>query len=125
LKLPVKVRLENPFLGSKCYVGSSTSPLIWNLTTGETEPALPNKSIKGTSGLATLIEEAQIAQLTGNVLVENNWSAPEATGCGGVLSFLVDPIINLELGLPAKAGENTALLENTIDIATPEAVNAH
>src|SRR5262249_32011559 len=34
LKLPVKVHLENPFLGKSCYVGSSTSPLIWNLTTG-------------------------------------------------------------------------------------------
>ncbi len=125
LKLPVKVRLENPFLGSKCYVGSSTSPIIWNLTTGETTTVAPNSPIKGTSGLATLKEEAQIAELTGNVLVENDWSAPEATGCGGVLSFLVDPIINLELGLPAKAGENTAVLENTIDIATPESVNTH
>ena len=39
LKLPVKVHLENPFLGSSCYVGSSSSPIIWNLTTGTTEPA--------------------------------------------------------------------------------------
>jgi hypothetical protein len=125
LKLPVKVRLENPFLGSKCYVGSSSSPIIWNLTTGPTTTSEPNKSISGEAGAAELKEEGQIAQLNENKLVENDWSAPEASGCGGVLSFLVDPVIDLELGLPAKAGENTAILENTIDIATSGSVNSH
>lgn len=120
LKLPVKVRLENPFLGSKCYVGSSSSPLIWNLTTGEVGGGL-----KGTSGLIELKDEAEIAELTGNELVENNWSAPEANGCGGILSFLVNPIINSMVGLPAKAGENTAVLKNTIAIASAIAVNEH
>jgi hypothetical protein len=125
LKLPVKVRLENPFLGSSCYVGSSSSPIIWNLTTGTTSPPEPNTPITGSSGVSELKDEAEIAQLNGNVLVENAWSAPEATGCGGILSFLVDPVIDAELGLPAKAGVNTAILDNTIDIATPESVNKH
>jgi hypothetical protein len=126
LKLPVKVKLENTFLGSNCYVGSSSSPIIWNLTTGETSPALPNKTIKGTSGLIELKEEAEIAVLTGNELVENNWAAPTASGCGGILSFLVNPIINGMLGLPAKAGENSsAVLKNTINIASAIAVNEH
>lgn len=125
LKLPVKVRLENPFLGSSCYVGSSSSPLIWNLTTGVTAPPAPNTPITGTSGLLELKEETELAQLSGNVLVDNAWSAPEATGCGGILSFLVDPIINSMLGLPAKAGANTAILDNTIDTAAAAAVNAH
>jgi hypothetical protein len=125
LKLPVKVRLENPFLGSACYVGSSSSPLIWNLTTGETAPPAPNKPIKGSSGLLELKEEAQLVELTNNELVDNAWSAPEATGCGGILSFLVDPVINSMLGLPAKAGENTAILKNTISTAASAAVNAH
>ncbi len=125
LKLPVKVRLENPFLGSSCYVGSSSSPIIWNLITGETTTKLPNKPITGSAGFAELLEGAELAQLTGNVLVENDWSAPEASGCGGILSFLVDPIIDSELGLPAAAGENTAILKNTIDIATVGSVNSH
>jgi hypothetical protein len=125
LKLPVKVRLENPFLGSSCYVGSSSKPIIWPLTTGETEPKAPNTPIHGSSGTAEVKEGALIAQLNENILVENNWSAPEATGCGGVLSFLVDPLINSILGLPAKEGTNTAILKNTIDIATATAVNEH
>jgi hypothetical protein len=125
LKLPVKVHLENPFLGSSCYVGSSSSPLIWNLTTGETAPPGPNTSIKGTSGLFEGKEEDEIIAIAGNELVENAWSAPEATGCGGILSFLVDPVINGILGLPAKAGANTAILKNNLDIASAIAVNEH
>lgn len=125
LQLPVKVHLENPFLGSSCYVGSSSSPIIWNLTTGTTSPPHPNEPIKGTSGILEAKEEGEIVLLTGNELVDNSWAAPEATGCGGILSFLVDPIINLELGLPAKAGENTALLKNNIYVATAGAVNEH
>jgi hypothetical protein len=125
LKLPVKVRLENPFLGSSCYVGSSSSPIIWNLTTGTTSPPGPNTPISGSSGLLEGKEEDEIVGLIGNELVENAWSAPEATGCGGILSFLVDPIIDSELGLPAKAGVNTAILKNNIYAASAVAVNAH
>jgi hypothetical protein len=125
LKLPVKVHLENPFLGSSCYVGSSSSPLIWNLTTGETSPPGPNTSIKGSAGQLEGKEEDEIIALLGNELVENAWSAPEATGCGGILSFLVDPVINSILGLPAKAGVNTSILKNNIDVASAAAVNLH
>jgi hypothetical protein len=125
LKLPVKVHLENPFLGSSCYVGSSTSPLTWNLITGTTKPNSPNSPITGKPGFPEVKEEYELAQINENTLVENNWSAPAATGCGGVLSFLVDPVIDSMLGLPAAAGSNTAILNNTIDSATVGSVNAH
>ncbi|MBS1890281.1 MAG: hypothetical protein JST59_03245, partial [Actinobacteria bacterium] len=125
LKLPVKVHLENPFLGKSCYVGSSTSPMIWNLTTGKTSPPGPNTSISGAGGVLELKEGAEIAQINGTKLVDNAWSAPMASGCGGILSFLVNPIINAQIGLPAAAGKNTAILNNTLTIARAEAVNAH
>jgi hypothetical protein len=125
LTLPVKVHLENPFLGSSCYVGSSTSPILWNLTTGVTSPPAPNKPITGTGGLIEFKEEAQIAQINGAKLVDNAWSAPTASGCGGILSFLVNPIINAQIGLPSAAGKNTSILNDTINIAQTAAVNAH
>ncbi len=125
LKLPVKVHLENPFLGSSCYVGSNTSPIIWNLTTGETSPPSPFTPIHGTSGLLELKEEAEIAELTNNELVENNWSAPGATGCSEPFSILLDPILNLALGTPSNKGENTAILKNNIFVASTTAVNTH
>jgi hypothetical protein len=125
LQLPVRVHLENPFLGSSCYVGSSTNPIIWNLTTGTTSPPAPNEPITGKSGFISIIEEEEIVHDEGNELVDNSWAAPEATGCGEGLSLLVDPIIDLAVGLPASAGKNAAILQNTLDIATPGSVNAH
>jgi hypothetical protein len=122
LKLPVMVHLENPFLGSSCYVGSSSSPIIWNLTTGTTSSPKP---ISGFGGYGSLKENGEIAQLSEAVLVENNWSAPEASGCGGIFSFAIDPLINLELGLPSEAGKNVATLKNNIDVATTTSVNNH
>lgn len=125
LALPVKVHLENPFLGSSCYVGSSSSPIWWNLTTG-TKPALPpNASIKGEPGSPEFLEEGGILKYTGMKLVDNAWSAPTASGCGGILSFLVNPIINSMIGLPATAGHNTAILKNTLYSSTAKTVNKH
>jgi len=121
LKLPVKVHLENPFLGSKCYIGSDSSPVTWNLTTGPTSPTAPNTSIEGSFGQAEFKEEGLMLHVKEDVLVENNWSAPSVTGCGGILAFLVNPIVSSQLGTTT-AGHNTAILKNTIDIATAAAV---
>jgi hypothetical protein len=109
LQLPVKVRLENPLLGSECYIGSEAHPVILNLTTGTTKPPLPNKPIKGTVGDLEFGEEGKIIELLGNSLVDNAFAAPEVTGCGGLASFLLDPIIDAKLGLPSAAGKNTAI----------------
>jgi len=123
LQLPVKVHLENPFLGSGCYVGSSSSPIIWPLTTGETNPPAPNTKIKGKSGELEFLEEGRIAELSGNRVVENAWAAPGATGCGGFLvELILDPIINAAAGLPASSGHNTAILNNTIFTGSAAAI---
>lgn len=114
LKLPVKVHLENPFLGKSCYVGSSSSPISWNLTSGETKPPVGTAPITGKIGEVSFLEKARILKLTNNELVDNTWSAPVASGCGGILSFLVNPIINGQIGLPVAAGKNVARLKNTV-----------
>jgi hypothetical protein len=114
LKLPVRVHLENPFLGSSCYVGSSSSPIIWELTAGKTNPPKPNEPIKGSGGVTEFFEEGQILKLKGAEIVDNAWSAPAASGCGGIFSFIIDPIVNSSSGLPATAGHNTAKLKNDI-----------
>jgi hypothetical protein len=121
LKMPVMVHLENPFLGKSCYVGSAASPITWNLTTGTTAPPAPNTKISGKAGFIEFLEEGSVAFLKEAKLVDNAWSAPKATGCGGILSFLVTPIINSQLGTTT-AGNNTAILNNTIYIAAAAAV---
>jgi hypothetical protein len=124
LQMPVKVHLENPFLGKNCFVGSSTSPLTWKLTSGTTNPPAPNKPITGSGGEGELLEGAKVLKLNNNKLVDNAWSAPKAAGCGGILSFLIDPIINAQLGNTA-AGYNTAELKGTLYQASAFAIRKY
>jgi len=127
VKLPVRVHLENPLLGSECYVGSSSSPIWWNLTTGKTAPPGPNKSISGSSGKFEFKgEDEEILRLGGIKLVDNAWSAPGASGCGGwPAEYILDPIINASVGVPAAAGKNTAILTGYADEAPTFIVNKH
>jgi hypothetical protein len=126
LKLPVKVHLENPFLGANCYVGSSASPLIWNLTTGPSKPPAGTAPIHGTGGSLEFLEEFQIAEISGSKLVDNGWSAPKSSGCGGILlEALVNPVIDGQVGLPSAAGKNVAILNADSFLALSEEVNKH
>jgi len=125
LTLPVKVKLNNVFLGSECYIGSSSSPINLNLTTGETNPPEPNKKIHGAKGELAFEEGGNLLVLSGGSLVDNAWAAPGAHGCGGfLLEGLIDPAVNAQLGLPAAAGHNTAILNGKLELASAEAVKA-
>jgi hypothetical protein len=120
--LPVKVKLSNPFLGSNCYIGSSSNPIRLNLTVGTTSPPPPNTPITGFVGNPTASET--LLTLSGQRLVDNAFAAPGANGCGGLFSFLVDPFVNSIVGVPSPAGTNTAVLEGKLQLALPEAVRA-
>jgi len=113
--LPIKVKLDNPVLGSECYVGSAASPIVLHLTTGTTSPPAPNKPITGKPGTLTVNPELTIFTISGISLVDNSFSAPVASGCGGALSAVVDEAVNLQVGLPAEAGHNTAVLTGTTE----------
>jgi hypothetical protein len=125
LTLPTKVHLENPLLGSACYVGSNSSPIVLNLTTGKTSPPPPNKSISGNPGTLTFNGEGTIITVSKNSLVNNSFAAPATNGCGGIFEFLIGPIINSSLGVPSAAGHNTAILNGTLQQASSEAVKDH
>lgn len=119
LQLPVKVHLENPFLGGSCYVGSNSNPLVIPLTTGR------SGSLEGTAGEFSANEEFTLLTFSGTRLVNNTFSAPKATGCGGpVVELLIDPILNSMVGLPAGSGENAAALEGKTEDAASSAVRA-
>jgi hypothetical protein len=122
LSLPARVKLENPFLGSECYIGSSSLPLTLNLTTGTTSPPPPNKPISGKVGDLEFKDEFELIEITNNTLVDNAFLAPKASGCGGIFAFLVDPIVNKKLGLPSPEGTNTAIQTGTQRLASAETV---
>jgi len=126
LQLPVKAHLENPLLGANCYVGSATDPIILNLTTGTTAPPPPNEPITGSVGKGEFLEGGQIGKINGLKIVDNAWSAPGATGCGGpIIELLLNPIVNASSGLPSPAGKNTAIQVATSYSASTKAVNEH
>jgi len=123
VELPLKVKLENTLLGEECLVGSNASPILLHLTTGTTTPPSPNTPISGSKGNLTKIEqENTILTYTGVKLVDNSFSAPAATGCGGAEAFLINPIVNEDAGLPSASGNNTAKLEGSLSVAFAFAV---
>lgn len=124
LSLPVKVKLSNPLLGESCYIGSNSSPIPLPLTTGTTSPPEPNKPIKGKVGKIEFKEEFTLTIVRENSLVNNSFAAPGAEGCGGIFSFLIDPLVNAKLGTPSTAGHNTAILNGTLQDAEATAVKA-
>ncbi|HET9162086.1 MAG TPA: hypothetical protein VFN89_01405 [Solirubrobacterales bacterium] len=124
VSLPVKIKLSNPFLGSNCYIGSNSSPVVIDFTSGETSPPPPNEPIHGSAGAVSVNEAETVVTLTGGQLVNNSFGAPGANGCGGLFSFLVDPFVNSLVGLPSPAGTNTAILEGLLQTGVAEAVKA-
>jgi hypothetical protein len=115
LSLPVKVKLENPLLGSECYIGSEAHPITLELTTGS------SGSLKGKLGEISDRAGGGVLVIKDNTLVDSDFKAPEATGCGGIFSFLIDPILDAKLGLPATTGD-AAVLNGTIEQASAELV---
>jgi len=122
--LPVRVKLGNTFLGSACYIGSTSSPITLNLTTGTTSPHSPNVPISGSLGSLEFRNEAKLIIDHGNKIVDNNFAAPGASGCDGIFELFVDFAVDLKLGLPSAAGKNTAILQGTLEQAQAAAVRA-
>ena len=56
ISLPTKIKLSNPILGSNCYIGSDSSPVVIDFTSGKTSPPPPNEPITGSVGTPEINE---------------------------------------------------------------------
>jgi hypothetical protein len=125
LSLPVKVKLSSPLLGEHCFIGSDDAPILMPLTTGTTGgTGSHHKPLSGKPGHAHFKDEYNLVTTEEDSLVNDSFPAPRAQGCGGMLSFLVDPAINGELGLPVAKKGNEAVLDGTLQTANAPAVKA-
>jgi hypothetical protein len=125
ITLPVRIKLDNPFLGGQCYVGSAGNPVTLRLTTGTTTPPAPNTPITGSTGTIQLSHGAQLATATGYSLVDNAFAVPAAEDCGPWgFRWAVTPIVNLKEGYPAAAGTNSATMGGNLKQAGAAAVLA-
>lgn len=124
--LPIKVHLETPsgVLGSTCYIGSNTSPIVLNNTTGTTSPPPPNKPITGKEG--EFSESGGIVHFKNGVYVDNAFAVPGANGCTlklfGFIPISLNGFVNSQAGLPSAAGNNEAVQNINIEIALQESV---
>lgn len=138
--LKLRVKLNNPFLGNTCYIGSAQNPLLIKLQVAPTNPPPPNQSIAGDSGVYhEVITNPDTFEgytfVEGGILVDNSFAVPAASGCGNValglpiltplLDLLVSGAVNLKVGLPSAAGKNTAILNGDTYLALASTVAAH
>jgi hypothetical protein len=125
LDLPVRIHLENPFLGSSCYIGSSSSPVDLAMTTGTTAPLSSNAPITGSPGATTFSSDGGITFVTGFRLVNNSFSVPAASGCGyGSAVSLITAAVNAKERLQAAAGTNSATFNASQELANKNNVIA-
>jgi hypothetical protein len=116
LGLPLKIRLQNQLLGEHCQVGSDAEPLKLKYTSG------PSGSLHGAVGHEAFNPTYRMTTFTGARLVDNAFAAPGASGCGGLLSAFLDPLVDEIFELPSAPGQSSAVLEGTLRDAQAEAV---
>jgi hypothetical protein len=116
LGLPVKIKLDNPLLGSDCYIGSDSKPIQIDFTSGK------SGSVEGSSGTLNFNKAYTKSTINGGRLVNGTFAAPSADGCGGIFSAYVDPLVDSVLGLPSASGENAAVLKGKLQIANAVSV---
>jgi hypothetical protein len=108
LGLPSKVKLDNAILGSNCYIGSNSKPVQIDFTTGK------SGALTGSVGTVTFNKEFTLVTISGGKLVNGTFAAPGVSGCGGIFSFFIDPLVDSILGTPSASGKNTAILEGKL-----------
>ncbi|MFL5817967.1 MAG: hypothetical protein ACJ76L_10240 [Conexibacter sp.] len=113
IRMPIRVRLENLLLGMSCQIGTNSNPVPLTLIAGTTSPPPPNGPISGRRGTVSQSERA--IMISGNVNVENSFAVPGATSCGFGLG-LINTLVNLKLGLPSAAGNNSMEIVNDVAI---------
>ena len=107
ITLPVRIHLENPFLGDGCYIGSASNPILLrpqNLT----RPAAGTQQFAG-DGTPDPAGVMGRISLLGADQTDTTYAVPGASGCGlGLLNWAV----NLKTGLPSASGTNNVVLNN-------------
>ncbi|MYU35459.1 hypothetical protein GTW52_20515 [Streptomyces sp. SID8358] len=122
LTLPVRIHLKNPLLGDKCYIGTTSKPVLLqpkNVTA-------PSLSLQRFAGNGDPDDENGVMgrySFAGADQADPSFAVPGASGCG---AGLLDWAVNLKTGLPSASGDNNVALDDTSTyFASPYAPAAH
>jgi len=111
----VKVHLTNPLLGKTCNIGSEEKPIAVNLTTGK------SGALTGAVGNLEVVEGGALVYIRNNELIDNEYEAPAATGCGTdnnpVDRQSLTEALNQRSGLPSGKGFNVVKLKGTLYVS--------
>jgi hypothetical protein len=114
LRVPIRVKLINPFLVSTCGIGSAANPITLNLTSGTTSPPPPARPISGHPPTEIGGDpDPEIFRALNSKLVDNTFSVPAASGCDLLGFGLINGLVNSRVGLPSAAGNNEAVFDQT------------
>jgi len=116
-EVALSFHLVNPLLGPNCYVGTTSDPIVLNLTTG-TSGAL-------TGSLGAVDPYGNFAgglYTVGTEVVDNQFTVPAATGCGngGVWDSAITSLEGAN-----SPGSNTAILYGNYALALARWVKHH
>ncbi|MFI2645541.1 hypothetical protein [Streptomyces sp. NPDC018610] len=109
--IPVRIHLQNPFLGSNCYIGTKSNPIVLRPKNLD----LPDFGMTFFKGDGTVADDGEMSRinLTGAAQNDSTFAVPGASGCGLGLLGLIDAAVNLKTGLPSAAGKNSVTLNDT------------
>ncbi|MGP2437255.1 hypothetical protein [Streptomyces sp. JW3] len=109
--IPVRIHLENPLLGSKCYIGTQAKPVVLQPENLE----FPEFGMTFFQGDGTPADDGEMSRinLTGSTQNDSTFAVPGASGCGLGLLGIIDAAVNLKTGLPSAAGKNSLTLNST------------
>jgi hypothetical protein len=114
VSLPVKLHLENQFLGNNCYVGSAAHPITLDLDTVRQPTELESEAAR-----------PAVLTSTGGLFADSTYSVPAASGCQfnyGPIHQSVDSLVNSRYALPSAAGAATTELDYNVSITFPEVI---
>ncbi|MQY07018.1 hypothetical protein [Actinomadura macrotermitis] len=103
LVLRMRIKVINPLLGDKCYIGSKDDPITLRLGISATNPPPPNTPIEGEAPEMVSFDPPVLKA----TMVDNEFAVPKSNGCGPF--GLLNPIADFRAGLPSAAGHNTAI----------------
>ncbi|MFM9373648.1 hypothetical protein [Streptomyces sp. Da 82-17] len=108
LTVPVRIKLDNPFLGDRCYIGSASEPILLR-PQNATAPTVRTARFAG-DGTADPAGPLNRLSASGADQQDTTYAVPGASGCG--LLGTLDWAVNLKTGLPAAAGANAVRLDS-------------
>lgn len=100
--VPLKIHLQNRFLGRECYIGSEAEPIV----TMPASTAPPETEFVFFAGNGTLGEEGPLTDIKSRDSQNSSgFTVPAASGCGPGGVF--DQLIDRNVGLPSSASTNS------------------